>query len=60
MSIIDRIVDIRNSISLVQYDNKLLKYVQTSALSQVLIDKYLKEIKEESQVEGGKYKNASS
>ena len=60
MCIIDRIVDIRNSISLVQYDNKLLKYVQTASLSKALIDKYNKEVKEESQVEGGKYKNASS
>ena len=56
MSIIDRVIDIKNSIALVQYDDKLLKYVRTDQLSNELIAKYNKEKAEEALVAGGKYK----
>ena len=56
MSIIMRVVDIKNSIALVQYDDKLLKYVRTDQLSEELIAAFRKEKASESQVEGGRYK----
>ena len=51
MSIIARVIDIKNSIALVQYEDKRIGHIQSYLLSQVLIDKYNEEIKEESQVE---------